>query len=276
MSAFVYLVAEGVHDVAFLGRVLTVLFKAKRVRRLADLDDGRKRWFSSFKWPVGEQIDRLAVPAPVVYRAEERDAWITLRGAEGDSKIVGTLEDDLDLLSRVECSPGSIGIVLDSDDEPKGRYRRLRPKLEALQLKVPETLTLVEDGSPRVGALALPGTDVQGTLEDILLALGDAVYPELTAAARLYAQDWHAKVAADAHKEWSEMKKPAGLKKATIGAMTAMLKPGKSTQVSLEDNRWISDASRGASCLVPCARFLEALLPAAAAPHKNPRDLEGS
>jgi hypothetical protein len=100
-----------------------------------------------------------------------------------------------------------------------------------------------------------------GTLEDILLALGDAVYPDLTAAARGYADKWRQEAdAAPATTDWKEIRKPAGTKKATIGAMTAVLKPGKSTQVSLEDNRWVSEQTKALACLQPCLAFLNALL----------------
>ena len=42
--------------------------------------------------------------------------------------------------------------------------------------------------------------------------------------------------------------------------MTAILKPGKSTQVSLEDNRWVSEQTKALACLQPSLTFLNALL----------------
>ena len=91
--------------------------------------------------------------------------------------------------------------------------------------------------------------------------LGDVEYPELIAAAREYAGLWRQKADAEpATADWKELRKPAGEKKATIGAMTAILKPGKSTQVSLQDNGWVSEQTSALACLRPSIAFLNALL----------------
>lgn len=112
-----------------------------------------------------------------------------------------------------------------------------------------------------MGVFALPEPGAAGTLEDVLLALGDAAYPELAAAARGYADRWRQRAEAEpTTSDWKELRKPAGAKKATIGAMTAVLKPGKSTQVSLEDNRWVTEQTKALSCLQPSLAFLSALL----------------
>ncbi len=164
--------------------------------------------------------------------------------------------------------PEAIGVVLDSDDEPADqRFAKLKTALEAVKLPAPSSLGQVSDGRPRVGVFALPEPGAAGTLEDVLLALGDTAYPELCAAARGYADQWRQKVDAEpTTSDWKELRKPAGAKKATIGAMTAVLKPGKSTQVSLEDNRWVSEQTKALACLQPSLAFLSALLTTPAPP----------
>lgn len=107
---------------------------------------------------------------------------------------------------------------------------------------------------------ALPGPGAPGTLEDVLLALGDIAYPALTTAARTYAASWHTAVAGDGDPEWKDLRKPAGVKKATVGAMTALLKPGRPTGATIEDNRWVSDVTRSAACIQPCLAFLRTLI----------------
>jgi hypothetical protein len=47
--------------------------------------------------------------------------------------------------------------------------------------------------------------------------------------------------------------KPAGRKKAIVGAVANVLRPGKSVQVSLQDNRWLRDPR--ALALPQVARF---------------------
>jgi hypothetical protein len=253
MSAFAYLIAEGVHDVAFLGKVLAVQWSASRVRRRSDLDEVLGRWVSSFKWPPGEHIDRLAVPAPHIYRVA-LDLLVALRNAGGADNISGMLEDDLDALSRYSAVPGAIGILLDNDDRSaEGAFMRLRDAIDGFNLPAPSSLGEVVAGPPRVGVFALPAPGIPGTLEDLLIALGDVAYPELSAAARAYADEWRRRADADPDAEdWRELRKTAGTKKATIGAMAAILKPGTPSQVSLEANRWVSEQTKEVACIQPC------------------------
>ncbi|MBK9386575.1 MAG: hypothetical protein IPN34_17315 [Planctomycetes bacterium] len=275
MSGFFYIVTEGVHDVAFLGRLLSVAHGASRIEKLEELDDALRNWLGSFKWPTkrGEyhDISRLAVPAPAFYRLTTNKV-VALRNAQGLTEIGKTLEIDLEAFSRAQNGPEAIGIVLDSDDEPKEqRFAKLRTSLEVVKLPAPSSLGAVSSGSPTVGVFALPEPGVPGTLEDILLALGNVAYPELAATAHGYAEQWRRKADAEATTpDWRELKKPAGAKKATIGAMTAVLKPGKSTTVSLEDNRWVSEHTKELACLQPSLAFLSALLSTPAPPATVP------
>jgi hypothetical protein len=109
MSAFLYIITEGVHDVAFVGRLLSVVHGASRIRRLEDLDDALRGWVgTSFKWPrfTGRHhdIERLAVPAPVFYRLPT-SAVVALRNAQGLTEIRKTLEIDLEAFLRIQRSP---------------------------------------------------------------------------------------------------------------------------------------------------------------------------
>jgi hypothetical protein len=265
MSALVYIVAEGVHDVAFIGKLLVITHGASRVKKLEDLDESLRGWLgSAFKWPRFDgkhhDIERLAVPAPVFYRLPTAQV-VALRNAQGISAIGKTLEVDLEAFTRAAIAPNTFGVVLDSDDEPADRrFGEMKMTIETLKLVAPVALGEVSAGTPRVGVFALPAPGVLGTLEDVLLALADVAYPDLAAAARIYANEGRQKAEKETTAEWREIKKPSGSKKATIGAMTAVLKPGKSTAVSLEDNRWVCEETRVLACLKPCADFLNALL----------------
>lgn len=262
MSRFVYLLAEGVHDVAFLGRVLVVCFCGQRVRNLKGLDEPRRQWLQSFKWPIADQIDRLSVPAPVVYRLENGDTWACLRSAEGVSRIADTLADDLDRLSKISSTPDAIGIILDSDAKtPDARLGELRTAIdEELGLHLPASLGQVSTGVPRIGVFSLPAPNQPGTLEDVLLPLGKRAYPALYDASLKYVDGVASGIDLRAPKELKELGKPAGRKKAIVGAMTAILKPGKATQVSIEDNRWISEETKLDASLADCLKFLEKVM----------------
>jgi hypothetical protein len=280
MSAFFYIVTEGVHDVAFLGRLLSLAHGASRITKLEDLDDTLRGWLGGFKWPnksgPHHDIARLAVPAPVLYRLDTTDV-VALRNAQGLTEIGKTLQIDFEAFSRAHYGPAAIGVVLDSDDEPADqRFTKLTASLQAVTLPAPSSLGAVTDGSPRVGVFALPQPGIAGTLEDVLLALGDAAYPELCAAARGYADHWKQRANAEpTMRDWKEIRKPAGAKKATLGAMTAVLKPGMSMQVSLEANRWVSEQTKTLACLQPSLAFLGALLTTPAPPATVPVQGQG-
>lgn len=266
MSKFIYLLGEGVQDAAFMGRVLQQFFGAKKAETAKALDEPRQRWFQQFKWPVKDNIARLNVPAPIMYRLHDFNTLVAIRNAEGISKIVDTLEDDFDQLSRIDAFPDVIGIVLDSDKEPQAkRHSDFRRKIQGLNieghtLSIPHDLATIGTGTPAIGVYALPGIDREGALEDVLLDLGRSVYPELTQTADTYVTNWQEQVVHDERREWKEFKSASGQKKATVAAMTALLKPGKSATATIEDNQWVSAATREHNTLAPFIRFIEALI----------------
>lgn len=265
MSHFVYIIAEGVHDVAFLGKLLHVGFGATRIETMEELDEARRIWMGSFKWPLtgGEKtmIKRLAVPAPVFYKLTA-GTLIALRNAEGLSNMRNMLERDLESFRRDENVPDTIGVILDSDTEPaEQRFQKLAATLPDLELAVPQRLGHVAGSAPRVGVFALPAPGVAGTLEDILLSLGEVAYPELSVAARSYVEQWRTTPVTSMNtRDRRELEKPAGPMKARLSAMAAVLKPGKPMLASLDDNGWVSEATMTAPKLQPCLSFLHALL----------------
>ncbi|GEM_PF-2593787 len=265
MTSFVYILSEGVQDVALLGKLLVVLWAAKRVDLLDKLGEAQQAWMRSFKWPsiIGKEtrIFPLSVAAPVFYQLPT-GIWVALRNAEGLTKIKTTLERDLEAFSRRAGGPDTLGIVLDSDDEEaSARFQSLAKVLVQVKLSAPATLGAVAAGPPRVGVFALPEPGKPGTIEDVLISLGSSAYPGLCAAAQAYAEQWRKNADSEPDPaDWRGIRKPAGVKKATIGAMTAILKPGKAAQASIEDNRWVSEKTKALPAMQPCLAFLASLL----------------
>jgi len=266
MSRFVYVLSEGVHDVAFLARILMYAHGASKIDLKSKLDEPRRRWINGFKWPVGENIDRLSVPAPKFVHIPGSDTLIGLRNAEGIDKLKATLEDDLEVLYKHEALPDTIGVFLDSDKESQDqRFRRLREKLLKVStasraLTLADRLAVMGTGDPRVGIFAFPSPGTEGALEDLLLELGKVPYAELCKQAGDHVTTWHAHVGNDDHKDWKDLKGQSGLKKATFATATAVLKPGRGAVATIEDNRWIGEATMAHPALAPCLTFLSALL----------------
>jgi hypothetical protein len=96
---------------------------------------------------------------------------------------------------------------------------------------------------PRAGVYVLPNNEDHGTLETILLKCGEKVYPDLIAGARAWIEplDPEDNTIFVTAKERKYLAKPAGKSKAVVAAVASVLRPGRSVQVSIQDNRWLSD-----------------------------------
>jgi len=266
MSRFVYLLSEGVHDVAFLSRVLTQLRGASKVNARSRLDEPRQRWVDGFKWPVREDIGRLAVPAPTFLLLPTGDTLIGLRNSQGIDQLAATLEDDLEVLYKLDALPDAIGVFLDSDQESQAaRFAGLRAKLLKIAvghhlLEVADELACLATGEPRVGVFAFPRPGAEGTLEDLLLDLGRIPYQDLCAAASTYVAARCEGVLDDPHRDWRGLRAQSGVTKATFAAATAILKPGRGSVATIEDNRWVGDETHQHPSLSPCLEFLDRVL----------------
>ncbi len=270
----IYLVVEGVHDAAFIGRLLTKQAAMAQVQEAKQLPEGWQTFLDNFKWPTrtpkGERlISRLAVPAPLFYcRPKTMDLTVVVSNAEGIEKIAARMESDVEQILLGKLVLDGVGVVLDSDKEDAAaRMSNLLAELRKLGVQVPipdkPTLGTVEQGAPRLGVFAMPSPSRQGTLEDLLLDCAQSVYPKLLEEARSCVAR-HAEFLVDLEStEREAFDKRAGAKKATLGVMGAFLKPGKAIQNSIQDHRWVSETTLRLPQLEPLVTFLDELLKAA-------------
>jgi len=77
-----------------------------------------------------------------------------------------------------------------------------------------------------------PDNKHQGTLEDLLLNCAEIEYTDLLSLSNDYIEE----IGSTYKAKWSR----SDDKKVLIGWITNVLKPGKSNQVSINDNNWIS------------------------------------
>jgi len=180
---------------------------------------------------------------------------VGVQSADGVSKMVRRLEETLATPGILE--PDAIGLILDSDSDetPTKRTADLAAALarDAPHLlgAFPNTPGTVEQpnatAKSRRGVFVFPDNASQGTLEDLLLECGRTSYPELLALAKAHVDAARARLvpptATWTDEDHEEFKAPAGTKKATIASATAILKPGKTSQVSVSDNRWVDPAA---------------------------------
>lgn len=241
MLRYCYIVAEGHQDIEFLIR----LFKfdgLKRVTRLSLVD---RFWHPLIPrdFPIDDDLTKR-VPVPVFLQNAELS--IAFHSAGGIKRLSETIEESFTLIPISQVC--GIGVVLDADDiqPPQKRFEELTtellPKLSSLGLSFPSALGEVTKDLTRCGIFIMPNNIDPGTLEDVLLECAQVNYPELFHLSKNYVGslenlDKNQLTQSDLQ----EISKPAGKNKAIVSGISSILKPGKSLQVSIQDNRWIDE-----------------------------------
>lgn len=253
------LLVEGHHDLEFIGKLLrTALPGFVRVKNADDLDPF---WevLTKLSFPQdGDLTKRMEVPG---FFQNDSVSLVIVAANSVSSLVAAGKRTLLRLDTEV---PDCIGVVLDADstDDLSTRFARLKEQLqeESLFPSPPDELELgdVSTGSPRMGIFIMPNCVDAGTLEDLLLECSESEYAHLKGQAEAFIGSIQEnQFASDDLKEW---RKPAGKRKATVSAMAAVLKPSKSIQVSIHDNRWISETSIQSENLQKLIQFLGQLL----------------
>ena len=222
-----YFVVEGPHDVEAVGRML----RRRGFTRVQKLDQLDEQWRNIIprRFPA-EDLDILKrVPVPVFF--QKGNHTVAVHSAVGVEKIVKTYR-----VTRLNVEIDSVGFVVDADSDAESRRESLQNSLSQLSLDEPER------PMPQAEVYVLPNNSVSGTLEDLLMRCGDIVYPTLMDRAKSFVEGIDPKDnKIFAQGESKELLSPSGKSKAILGCVANVLRPGKSIQVSIQDNRWLKD-----------------------------------
>ena len=251
------LTVEGPHDTEFVARLL----KPMGFSRIQSWPALPEYWRAIVpqKFPVGSDLLGRH-PVPTFFHKATGET-IAVRSANGISKIITSLSDELSQLSAV---PEAIGIVLDADQEqhPADRYVDLCEEWAAKSnnglVTFPALAGQVNAGPPKAGVFILPDNVHPGTLENILIQAAALNYPNALTAAQAYIAGFPTP---DLQQEdLGGFNAPAGHNKATVAAIASILKPGKAIQVSIQDNRWLAAAAMQLPDVQRVSTFLVDLL----------------
>jgi hypothetical protein len=251
---YVYLATEGPHDVELIGRLLKPRV-FKRIQKAAELDPFWKRLVPSTFPHDGDLLRRVPVP---LFLASQ-DCSVAIYAAGGLSKLASAVRAAIANLSEEFLS--GIGILLDSDEDgaPLDRHLKLCADL-AGTITLPMTPGLVSRSAPRAGVFILPDNAALGTLEDLLLECAGHAYPSLLQRAASMVSSIEGNSPELRKEDLQDLQKPSGRKKATVAAMSAVLKPGKAVQVSIQDNRWLEGSTLALPRITALRAFLDELL----------------
>ncbi len=265
-----YIIVEGPHDVEAIGRLLRP-FQFHTIENLQNLDPF---WQASNLIPStfphkGNLLKR--VPVPTFFQTETHS--IAIHSVGGDSNIANEIEGTLTKMPHAD-NLHSIGIFLDADanlNVPVAtRFQNLlaglnnpdlRAVTQSLNFTWPDNPGDVVAGPPSAGIFVVPDNRTQGTLEDLLIDAAQVQYPHLASAAGQYVQNVQDNPNNGlTNQDLAEIRRPAGVKKAQIASMASILKPGKSIQVSIKDNRWLEGGALNLPNIQAVTDFLRQLL----------------
>lgn len=279
MTRHVCLICEGIQDSVFISMVLAKQFQLTS-SSLSSQED--HPWYRAFKdatspprsgllesiTNVGDSERRgpKAIPSHHIRFLADSHALVWLSHAGGVNNLAKHADVVLGALGKAPTRLDALGFVIDSDAHLASkcldsRGAELKQILAVHGFPVPTSWTPGRvDGLPPVGVFVMPNCRDPGTLEDLLVACGSYVYPSLHGAAHSLVSSRESLTREFDERDRQEISKPAGPQKATLAVMGAFLKPGRTIQTTLEDHRWVSEATLLLPELQPLVGFLGMLL----------------
>lgn len=249
------IMVEGAHDIAVMERLLQLNGIQQRVRSETELPSV---WIHTIPgvYPFTEgRLERIT-PVPSFMKNEEIS--VAIKNANSDTEIMPALSQLMDIMQvREKDQLDGIMLICDADRKKADEKRkqllndyREKPDFKIIWEKgavsgktasggcgITEDLEnpTLDIGIKQVPlyTFLFPDNETEGNLENLLLETAQAVYPELLKLAEDYIVQ-----AAEYQKK---LKREAYAKKAVVGCIANVMKPGKANQVSIADDGWISE-----------------------------------
>ncbi len=228
-----YIVVEGPHEVEFIGKILS-MHGFVRITMIDQLSPFWKKLIPT-KFPFGGDLKRR-MPIPDFFCKE--GITVVIHSAVGIDGIVKTISSTISNSDDFNKEVKSVGIVFDADfgkNNVQKKFIEIRKALNGI-LTLPDQPGMISNEGLLTGVYILPDNKSDGTLEDLLLLCAEKNYNALKIGATNFIDGIDIEGIGE---EKREFKKPAGKKKAIVGCIGNVLKPGKSIQVSIQDNKWV-------------------------------------
>jgi hypothetical protein len=263
MAQHTFITVEGPHDVAFLWRLLKPL-GFKKIEVETELEPYWKALLPD-KFPHKGKLTG-GVPVPNFFAAP--DYSVAVQFAGGDSNLCELASLTNKILTAQSAPLDGLGILIDTDKKTaQARFDELLVDFasqasSANVLVWPNTPNTVSTTGTRTGVLILPDLTTQGSLEDLLLdECASTSYPEMKKLADTYVNDALANtpIGQELKKALRELNKEPTKKKAIVAAMVALLKSGRNTQNSINDDRWFAPEVFKKKRVRDCLEFISQL-----------------
>ena len=250
-----YLACEGPHDAAVLGRFLANAgFNLLKKRTLVTPGPFQRM----FAVPMPDALF-CRDPFPNIWKKDEH--WVAIHPAGGDSGLPRALAY---VASQTTGSLDAIGAFIDADQiAPVTRVAKLQSDILAIRSTPGFAFTTgpgVVDTSvtTRTGVYVMPDNANFGTVEEVLEACVQANYSDLHLHAGNYLSVINRAILT--LDEQRELAKGSNPRKAHLGAIGSVLRPGAAIQNTIRDDRWIDATTLALPLIAPLRTFLRNLL----------------
>jgi len=241
---FAYIVVEGLHDTAVIGKMLELL-GATQLKKLKNLDDhDEEGYWKKLARPTFPHRGNLTLRMPVPSFYLVNDLLVAVQFAEGDSALVKTLSATVNNLDDNGRKLYAVAMFCDADNLEaieafKNRMNDIKemddaPEIVSMFLNL-ESPGQILEGSSRYGMFVFPDNKNNGTLDTFLLECSEQNYSDLHESAKGYVES----IASTYRERW----KPTGASKALVGCIANALQPGTSNAVTIQKDDWICEAT---------------------------------
>ena len=218
---------EGNHDQAFLEKIFRKLLGFAKWDEKSELDPlWRSKFIPTYPTKTGRYYTRLDMPS-ILHKG---DISIAIYAGEGSNLLPNLI---LKLSNLDKESFSGFAIIADADKKtPPEIAKAYHDGLAEYFPNFPTDAGNVIKGLPNLGIYILPNNLDQGVMDTLLCECGEIAYPDHMQRAKTYINQFSDQET----RHW----KPFDREKATIAAVTSILKPGKTNTVSVSDDKWIS------------------------------------
>ncbi len=250
-----YLVCEGPHDAALLGRIVESAGFALQKKRTLVAPSPFARLAS------GAIPDALFGRDPLPNFWLKGSHWVAIHPVGGDGEIPKALAR---ITAQATSAIDAIGVILDADQAaPATRVTDLQAAITAINSAPGFALNglpgqVVATITPRTGVYVMPDNANAGSVERVFDVCAQSNYADLHQHAGTYLATINRGILTQA--EQSRYNKGSNPAKAHLGVISAVLRPGSAIQNTIRDDRWIDATTLQLPLVSQLRTFLRDLL----------------
>lgn len=250
-----YLVCEGPHDAALLGRIVESAGFILQKKRTLVAPSPFARLAS------GAIPDALFGRDPLPNFWLKDDHWVAIHPVGGDGSIPKALAN----ITRQATGPiDAVATFIDADQlAPATRVTDLQAAITAINSAPGFAFTgaagqVVTVGNVRAGVYVMPDNASNGSIEKVLDACAQTNYPDLHQRAGIYLATVNRDLLTQT--EQNRYNKGSNSAKAHLGVIGSVLRPGSAIQNTIREDRWIDATVLQLPLMMQIRQFLRDLL----------------